>query len=79
MVVFFFNDTATIEIYTLSLPDALPIGLPGGRLAHQVRIVFVLARIPVRHVHAPFARLQNDGYHATLPARCGIVVWMPAD
>src|SRR5258708_26745986 len=24
-IVFFFNDTATTEIYTLSLPDALPI------------------------------------------------------
>src|SRR2546430_349403 len=30
---FFFNDTATTEIYTLSLHDALPISLPcdGGR------------------------------------------------
>src|SRR2546429_10016227 len=27
---FFFNDTATTEIYTLSLHDALPIS-PGGR------------------------------------------------
>ena len=26
---FFFNDTATTEIYTLSLHDALPILLPG--------------------------------------------------
>ena len=26
--VFFFNDTATTEIYTLSLHDALPICLP---------------------------------------------------
>src|SRR2546426_583633 len=26
-VVFFFNDTATTEIYPLSLPDALPISL----------------------------------------------------
>ena len=25
MVIFFFNDTATTEIYTLSLHDALPI------------------------------------------------------
>src|SRR5256885_6070204 len=33
MYVFFFNDTATTEIYTLSLHDALPIsgsGVPGG-------------------------------------------------
>src|SRR5690349_24406723 len=27
---FFFNDTATTEIYTLSLHDALPISPPGG-------------------------------------------------
>src|SRR2546430_16346327 len=27
---FFFNDTATTEIYTLSLHDALPISLSGG-------------------------------------------------
>src|SRR5260370_38081709 len=28
---FFFNDTATTEIYTLSLHDALPISLSSGR------------------------------------------------
>src|SRR2546422_2178486 len=28
---FFFNDTATTEIYTLSLHDALPISHPGSR------------------------------------------------
>src|SRR5882757_10737621 len=28
--VFFFNDTATTEIYTLSLHDALPISVPGS-------------------------------------------------
>src|SRR2546430_16046117 len=27
---FFFNDTATTEIYTLSLHDALPIWIPGN-------------------------------------------------
>src|SRR2546426_9038766 len=31
---FFFNDTATTEIYTLSLHDALPIS--GRRLVHEV-------------------------------------------
>src|SRR3712207_8597476 len=30
MVFFFFNDTATTEIYTLSLHDALPICRPRG-------------------------------------------------
>src|SRR3712207_9487990 len=35
MCFFFFNDTATTEIYTLSLHDALPIWL--GRHQHEVR------------------------------------------
>jgi len=29
---FFFNDTATTEIYTLSLHDALPISADGPRI-----------------------------------------------
>src|SRR2546430_12835110 len=37
--VFFFNDTATTEIYTLSLHDALPIWGCALRLAEQVRRV----------------------------------------
>src|SRR2546426_5202850 len=32
---FFFNDTATTEIYTLSLHDALPISRGGGRELHR--------------------------------------------
>src|SRR5438270_10981683 len=36
---FFFNDTATTEIYTLSLHDALPICRPGGQPA-EVRWVY---------------------------------------
>src|SRR3712207_8557381 len=35
-IFFFFNDTATTEIYTLSLHDALPISL-GGQPPLQVR------------------------------------------
>src|SRR2546427_8001312 len=31
LVFFFFNDTATTEIYTLSLHDALPISVRRGR------------------------------------------------
>src|SRR3712207_7638426 len=33
MQLFFFNDTATTEIYTLSLHDALPIWVPWARIA----------------------------------------------
>src|SRR3712207_8151377 len=52
----FFNDTATTEIYTLSLHDALPIfhvlpgegGVPlGGYVPAQARLV---TRHPYRHV-----------------------------
>src|SRR3712207_8425541 len=31
-ICFFFNDTATTEIYTLSLHDALPICVPGATI-----------------------------------------------
>src|SRR3712207_7104384 len=33
---FFFNDTATTEIYTLSLHDALPISTKGPRLTGEL-------------------------------------------
>src|SRR3990170_7480511 len=33
---FFFNDTATTEIYTLSLHDALPISLLGRQVLREV-------------------------------------------
>src|SRR2546427_1902521 len=35
LLFFFFNDTATTEIYTLSLHDALPISSPTPRLLQQ--------------------------------------------
>src|SRR2546430_12292613 len=35
LVFFFFNDTATTEIYTLSLHDALPISFCAPRVAQQ--------------------------------------------
>src|SRR3712207_9218271 len=34
---FFFNDTATTEIYTLSLHDALPIFIPGSQATSSQR------------------------------------------
>src|SRR5437870_13827140 len=36
---FFFNDTATTEIYTLSLHDALPIWPGGARRVHDAHQV----------------------------------------
>src|SRR4030043_1371307 len=40
LVVFFFNDTATTEIYTLSLHDALPIFDVDGVLVDSYRAHF---------------------------------------
>src|SRR5262249_60509344 len=37
LLFFFFNDTATTEIYTLSLHDALPISPPHGDRARAAR------------------------------------------
>src|SRR3712207_9003989 len=62
-MIFFFNDTATTEIYTLSLHDALPIYDPGQRGdpalpdAHQRRRLAVLGR--GAHRHAPARVLEG--------------------
>src|SRR2546422_9418105 len=50
---FFFNDTATTEIYTLSLHDALPI-LEAARRRADVRVIEVGS-------NAGFARANNIG------------------
>src|SRR6185437_11810417 len=38
LIIFFFNDTATTEIYTLSLHDALPISVSRRRLVTSTRL-----------------------------------------
>src|SRR3712207_9508574 len=57
---FFFNDTATTEIYTLSLHDALPISLPlktpdAARPFSQLREFANVPLSGVRSVNAPAA------------------------
>src|SRR2546428_13695536 len=47
LIFFFFNDTATTEIYTLSLHDALPI-LIG--LAAVVVVILIAVALGMRHV-----------------------------
>src|SRR2546429_3508327 len=42
-VFFFFNDTATTEIYTLSLHDALPILLLTAMVSEVLLVILVLA------------------------------------
>src|SRR2546430_16674564 len=51
---FFFNDTATTEIYTLSLHDALPIYAPAGQVGAR------LDRRPRVGGHSPRARSAGD-------------------
>src|SRR5260370_41302989 len=55
MCFFFFNDTATTEIYTLSLHDALPI-YPAGDPRREPSGTLVMA-------HAPIAILQEADRH----------------
>src|SRR5258707_9879339 len=56
LIVFFFNDTATTEIYTLSLHDALPISFHAPRAAPRRR------RWPDRYpVSRPRARFRQRG------------------
>src|SRR3712207_6937949 len=38
-ILFFFNDTATAEIYTLSLHDALPISRPSSPRSASIRLL----------------------------------------
>src|SRR2546430_7545612 len=56
---FFFNDTATTEIYTLSLHDALPISVDAaGLAAYDAAAMFAE---DVDQVHGPFGvRLGAD-------------------
>src|SRR3712207_8738327 len=69
---FFFNDTATTEIYTLSLHDALPISYPDMEVISASRSVSIAdsARRPTasrtRYDSYGAGRLQT---HAALPSR----------
>src|SRR2546430_16446871 len=51
LLLFFFNDTATTEIYTLSLHDALPIS---GAADH------LQSRSPLDHVRSHLRRRADD-------------------
>src|SRR5258708_25620734 len=59
---FFFNDTATTEIYTLSLHDALPISRAGNRRPHP-SLVYKRplggSGVPVEFAH--YARPERHG------------------
>src|SRR5205823_6944492 len=50
LLVFFFNDTATTEIYTLSLHDALPICLGTVRHPRRFKIVVIDIQITLKQM-----------------------------
>src|SRR6266508_4665849 len=62
---FFFNDTATTEIYTLSLHDALPISRPffyiGNEPQHGVPWAYNFARRPAG-TSAAVRRIMNESF-----------------
>src|SRR2546430_2692996 len=59
-VEFFFNDPATTEIYTLSLPDALPISATLGASGRHARTAHrVLADLPAER-EAPRSGAPGD-------------------
>src|SRR2546429_9595168 len=64
LLFFFFNDTATTEIYTLSLPDALPISRPRrGSAGPRRHIVAGSARREIRRRDRKSTRLNSShGY-----------------
>src|SRR2546429_6628136 len=81
---FFFNDTATTEIYTLSLHDALPICVlvqpPGPHLGTDL-LQGVLAdrraepgeHLPVPGAHAPRPERRSEEHTSELQSRLHLV------
>src|SRR6266704_6595721 len=62
-VVFFFNDTATTEIYTLSLHDALPISGPWMRMLDP----------SARRRPPPLPRRRSEEHTSELQSRFDLV------
>src|SRR3712207_8243086 len=56
MLLFFFNDTATTEIYTLSLHDALPISI---KMAEDLTDYLLEHGVKARYMHANIETLDR--------------------
>src|SRR5256885_17029979 len=63
--IFFFNDTATTEIYTLSLHDALPISLMPGRIEGMIS--------PAVRSASPAKNLRSEEHTSELQSPCNLV------
>src|SRR5438874_4981300 len=64
-LLFFFNDTATTEIYTLSLHDALPISGPGIVMADDFESGTRAAAFGGNTMVLPFAMQQKGDRKST--------------
>src|SRR2546426_1655594 len=86
-IFFFFNDTATTEIYTLSLHDALPISLlhpqghefarPAGKIqAGTGRVSDHVSKRPTQHAEIPrpvVCLLRSEEHTSELQSPCNLV------
>src|SRR5436305_3596679 len=70
---FFFNDTATTEIYTLSLHDALPIYLSGAELKVLLYILRHTFCVGAADEIMPMARLRSEEHTSELQSRPHLV------
>src|SRR6266566_6131514 len=79
---FFFNDTATTEIYTLSLHDALPISelsnpcIKGGRRAKQAAQGRLAQLVRASRLHREGRQFESVA--AYQPSPCGLRLGRPA-
>src|SRR5438270_12643278 len=81
-IIFFFNDTATTDIYTLSLHDALPIS-PKARVCRPVHRPSAasrsgekkswLAPVARRAVADPQAHLRSEEHTSELQSQSNLV------
>src|SRR5260370_18489832 len=70
---FFFNDTATTEIYTLSLHDALPIlEALAGQINERTKIIYLAN--PNNATGTIFTRHEFDRFYAHVPERALIIL-----
>src|SRR2546422_8266151 len=78
LYIFFFNDTATTEIYTLSLHDALPICFPNRSDARTVHTSNHSLLSPVERLLASCSgthliRLRSEEHTSELQSRLHLV------
>src|SRR5256885_8196793 len=77
-VFFFFNDTATTEIYTLSLHDALPISMlhpaiTATAVLGAYILIFLMATLVLRVPEAAAALERSEEHTSELQSPCNLV------